>query len=427
MLIWGLRGTRIDDHPICRKCGFDLVGLPGTSLVCSECGADVKRKGAVRTGHRRRRRGLVVVGASAIVLCGVFLGLVGWVVSKGIDINQYKPVWWLVRKAKGNDAKVRDAALGEMLRRIRVGQMREGHLQVVVDEAIAAQGDLKREWATGWGDIVELLNGQGKMGAEKWRKYLRQGPVVVLEARAKVRLGAVVPVRMGHWARMGSKSVGFIRTRAEGLFIDGQEVNLGQARGLTMSALFKDPYWQNWVVTVKDGATVKLTVGTHTVKWPVEMGVFDRAPKDFVDEAGLIGREKREFQASFEIVEGPTVKLSSKEELAGAMGGAFGVSVVDMRSWYLQATKPPADVAFDVFMREGQHEAKVGRIVCAMGNRQPTSLSVGEEWLGRRCEVVLRPSVEAAEGTVEMTQIWGKEVVIKEVGVTPGAARPMNH
>ncbi len=25
-LVLGLRGRRIDDHPICRKCGFDLVG-----------------------------------------------------------------------------------------------------------------------------------------------------------------------------------------------------------------------------------------------------------------------------------------------------------------------------------------------------------------------------------------------------------------
>ncbi|MCC6679040.1 MAG: hypothetical protein IT436_18090 [Phycisphaerales bacterium] len=31
----GLRGRKIDDHPICRKCRFDLVGVCGVQAIAS--------------------------------------------------------------------------------------------------------------------------------------------------------------------------------------------------------------------------------------------------------------------------------------------------------------------------------------------------------------------------------------------------------
>src|SRR5688500_20138720 len=60
----GLRGKRVDDHPLCRRCGFDLFGLPEGATECSECGADLSvRWKAVRIGNRHRRGGLDAGGA----------------------------------------------------------------------------------------------------------------------------------------------------------------------------------------------------------------------------------------------------------------------------------------------------------------------------------------------------------------------------
>ena len=53
LLLLGVRGRRIDDHPICRRCGFDLFGLPAGSERCSECGAEVRRRRAIRIGRRK--------------------------------------------------------------------------------------------------------------------------------------------------------------------------------------------------------------------------------------------------------------------------------------------------------------------------------------------------------------------------------------
>ena len=68
-LLWvGVRGRALDDHPHCRTCGYDVFGLvPGGGGVCPECGANLRRRGAVRFGVRQRRRGLILLA----VVCGL--------------------------------------------------------------------------------------------------------------------------------------------------------------------------------------------------------------------------------------------------------------------------------------------------------------------------------------------------------------------
>ena len=67
-LVWvGVRGRPVDDHPHCRKCGYDLFGLSLRGAVCPECGAPLNQRKAVRVGVRERRRGLIVLA----IACGV--------------------------------------------------------------------------------------------------------------------------------------------------------------------------------------------------------------------------------------------------------------------------------------------------------------------------------------------------------------------
>ncbi len=68
LIALGLRGRRINDHPICRGCGFDLVGVVPAKSVCPECGRDATGPGAIRQGQRRRRPGLIVLGVAIVAL-----------------------------------------------------------------------------------------------------------------------------------------------------------------------------------------------------------------------------------------------------------------------------------------------------------------------------------------------------------------------
>src|SRR3954451_21021619 len=76
-ILLAFRGRRIDDHPICRKCGFDLFGLPPTSHNCPECGRDLKRKRADRIGHRRRLKTLLLLGLTFFLASAGWLGFLG--------------------------------------------------------------------------------------------------------------------------------------------------------------------------------------------------------------------------------------------------------------------------------------------------------------------------------------------------------------
>src|SRR4051794_4758223 len=98
-LAYALRGRRVDDHPICRGCGFDLFGKPDGSQRCAECGADLTHRRATRIGRRERRRGLARVAGSGVLLSVVALSGMGWIQVRGVDMQRHKPVWWLAREA----------------------------------------------------------------------------------------------------------------------------------------------------------------------------------------------------------------------------------------------------------------------------------------------------------------------------------------
>lgn len=74
MLVIALRGRRVDDHPLCARCRFDLIGVPEPK-VCSECGADLQaprgrwvRRRPLVYGNRRRRRHLLHVSALCVLV-----------------------------------------------------------------------------------------------------------------------------------------------------------------------------------------------------------------------------------------------------------------------------------------------------------------------------------------------------------------------
>src|SRR4051794_15986477 len=153
-LCYALRGRRVDDHPICRRCGFDLFGKPADSDVCSECGARLGWRGATRIGRREGRRGLALAAGTGVLVSAVVLTGIGWVQVRGVDLQRHKPVWWLEREAGSAGANTRDAALAELIRRIALGkpgQVNDQQLARLIDRAMSHQADTSQPWVPGWG------------------------------------------------------------------------------------------------------------------------------------------------------------------------------------------------------------------------------------------------------------------------------------
>src|SRR5436305_14870296 len=102
LLYLAMRGRRIDDHPVCRRCRFDLIGLPPGGNKCSECGADLKRRRAIRIGNRQRRWGWVLLGMLLILGNGIWLSIQSRRIIAENDFTPYKPVWLLLSEARSS-------------------------------------------------------------------------------------------------------------------------------------------------------------------------------------------------------------------------------------------------------------------------------------------------------------------------------------
>lgn len=137
LVVIGLRGRRINDHPICRFCGFDLEGVVPGGVTCPECGAGLKRERAVRIGQRRRRPVVITVGAAAALLPASLIGVVLFATLTGAELNTYKPLGLLLWEARSGGARASAAAAEEIHGRYQRKALGEAQRARVEKEAFA--------------------------------------------------------------------------------------------------------------------------------------------------------------------------------------------------------------------------------------------------------------------------------------------------
>src|SRR5688500_10286001 len=189
----GLRGRRVDDHPVCRRCGRDLFGLAERPDRCPECGGILSDR-RVRLGNRIRRRRLVAAGA-VLAAPGAFLGLV--VIALGLTgtrADEIKPVWLLRWQA---ESWAPGSAMAELSRRVKDGDMRQEEVASLISLYLAQQADTGRAWLPEKGDFLEVCHLNNAAGPPGWwDTYLQQGIGPAIEARPVISAGRKLPVRL---------------------------------------------------------------------------------------------------------------------------------------------------------------------------------------------------------------------------------------
>ncbi len=153
LLLLGLRGRRINDHPICRGCGFDLVGVLPAGSTCPECGAGIKSSRWVRIGARRKRVTWMLAGVVLSTAAFVPIGTIAWGWASGTDLNPHKPTMLLIWESQHASPKSLDPILLELAARWRAGTLSPDHKRRLVSLALANQRNLSRPWSEGWGDL----------------------------------------------------------------------------------------------------------------------------------------------------------------------------------------------------------------------------------------------------------------------------------
>src|SRR5690606_20975120 len=131
--------------------------------VCTECGADLKRKRAIRWGFRRRRPAAAAIGGVLLAAAVVGGGAIGWGAATSFDRKPGKPPSRLARELGSADPAAVTAAADELLDRIDDGRLSaeapRGPQQAerIARAVLETQGDLSRPWHVEAGQVFERL------------------------------------------------------------------------------------------------------------------------------------------------------------------------------------------------------------------------------------------------------------------------------
>jgi hypothetical protein len=434
LLAIGLRGRRVGDHPVCGRCGFDLFGNPGAAR-CPECGSDLGLAGAVRTGHRRRRRGPLWAGGILLLLGVTWAGLAAVVAARGVNLNEYKPVGWLLRDLESANPGTRDSATLELRSRFADGRLSDAQIARMTTRALDLQGDRSKPWSPGWGDLIESARAAGKLPDAAWARYARQAPVMGIEVRPRVRRGDPLP----YWvvnapARVGVNSRLVVRqdSRQRRVTVSGLELpgdrtgSYGTSTGLLSAG-----------GTSKSGGRVdpaplldRLTDGPQTLRVVATMQVFDSWPAEDNARPPLATAELDvTVPWTLDPPDAPAVRVIRDDSLRPAVERALAVEHARFTPGnypYLDLSVNvrgvPVGISYQVAVREAAdgREFSAGGLACPKGTTSHTwgmNVQLNGAAAPDVVDVIFRPDVKAAAGTTDTFEVWDGEVVVKGVKV----------
>jgi hypothetical protein len=421
ILAYALRGRRTDDHPLCRKCGFDLFGLPATSARCPECGRDVTVRRAVRVGHRRKRRLPLAMGLLLFSLAVTPIVVVKVARARGVDWNQYKPVSWLLRET--NVANSRDAAMRQLISRLTQRRLSNPDLRTLAHHALAHQGDRSQTWLPEWGTFLETAYAQGDLTDTEWNQYCRQGAdVLALDCRDTLHKGRPVPFR---FVRLSSRVAPSSRlvldaARVVAVAIDDCPLSAGQdsvpGNALSLQEL----------TTVEQiaGQTVEtyehLAEGNHAVAVTIVPNLKDRRTRKPIDVKVTVTRPIRLIPDDQSIVQGvdePALERAMRSKVSVSVLPEWGTRSLTA---YVTAAGCPRDLAVHGTLRLGRLTYDLGLMTFPAHEttRREVRVVDAARYMTRPAgDVILEPSADAAECTLGMKQYWNRPMTFTEIPI----------
>lgn len=431
ILAWrGWRGVRVNDHPVCRGCGFDLVGTVTPELrreVCPECGAGLLERGAVQHGQRRRRPWTVGAGC---VLMAAGLGLAGLVAASqmvGFDWNTAKPTWLLVREAKWR-GRTSDRVLGELMNRRASGTLTSAEYQVLAEHGLKVQADPNVEWEPLWGHLITDAHDRGELSEEAWETFVFSSVEFRIDTRPRISQRPQVPyqliIKEVRGAGPGAGPYGLttalreVRLRGPGGREHIQEnhgsmsthfanhAQLGSAAWLGQAPLEPGRWNMDLALSIELHGAKREIVSSHTLEVlpPGELSVALRPGSEPACRAAA-NLTLMEFRRS---TMHPNPKLERPIALSIAVRRPEGLKY---------------DMAFrcvGVALAEDGSETEwpLGTMhLRGSANSAMTWATVPGDFSPRRMRVRLIGDPAAAEASVDITKIWGGELVVEDVEI----------
>ena len=187
LVVVGWRGRVVNDHPCCRGCGFDLVGVYPGGDRCPECGKELG-EGAIHRGQRKRRRGPIAVGFALFFASLAIVSTIAIGTASGTNWNAYKPTGWLIRQARSGTPTSIHSAVEELSIRYAADELGDSSIERIIDAGLAFQADRARTtWEPLWGNLIEAMGADGHLADEQLAVYWRQAFTITPHLQKRVR------------------------------------------------------------------------------------------------------------------------------------------------------------------------------------------------------------------------------------------------
>ncbi|MBX3360451.1 MAG: hypothetical protein KF912_10235 [Phycisphaeraceae bacterium] len=454
----GLRGRRINDHPICRKCRFDLVGLGADSAHpdrCPECGTDLtgitrRARRAVINGERRKRWPILALGL-ALLLSGLTTGF--WL--------SYKPLakfpwttWmpdWVLAEMIDSPHSTRGATVGrEIMLRLQNNRFSASSTDRTISSILAAQADPNVLWSPVMGDIVELARAHGLVSDDAMSAYIQRSFTAIARVRPRVgrdeRLAWETVVMFGRagnglgHARDGKPEFVLNLKSSKHAVVMPDGSNRDISNGGSWSRFMSNSSTSN-TGAFKHG----LPLGRHELTFLVRLSGHENMDTHLTNSPpAAIYVQDIEIPITVEVVDSTQIVGTVDESKREEFERAFLVSLLDIKPHppeaardsqegiderirlHIDARSPPLPYAFEVTMRLGERAIPMGRMVgVAMKGHIIHGLFEADphmnpirEPLPPLATIILTPNPDLAKHRVDITEIWGDSITIENVPIT---------
>ncbi len=441
LLVLGVRGRRFDDHPVCRRCRFDLVGVETSR--CPECGRDLAERKAVRIGNRRRRPAFIACGAllSLISLTGV--GILGWAAATNHNWLRSQPEWMLFMRLNDARGETDPDVLTELTRRAVRGRLSDSSLRTLAHEGLVRQGtglyakspyyssELALGWHIRWGDLIVAAIRRGVLGRPETVLYARNAMHHRFEASPIVPAdGALRMLHSVETLDAGNPPAPIsVHVKTRGVYIDNKPVAGGDVE-FVLSI---------WDSTGGYGARAEATLngvepGMRRLAVVKQFEIYQncRARRDLDshdEEPYIVWHEVFERDVEVLPTGSPATMFITDPEHEPAMREAaramYGiVHVIGGHALFpapYPASDPPLGFAHDVLIETSAGTIPITTYIKPVESRSGQFIPIrdGQEFHAPDDTVTvrLRLNAAAARRYIDIYRVWGGDIVLADVPV----------